>query len=65
MQMMYELISRELKSANLEDAHPTDYLNFYCLGNREEYEKESSSSSHSSSSGSVGIHISHFISISK
>ncbi|KAK4481377.1 hypothetical protein RD792_012265 [Penstemon davidsonii] len=36
MQMMYEIIARELKSAKLEKAHPTDYLNFYCLGNREE-----------------------------
>lgn len=35
MQMMYEIIAQELKSAQIENAHPTDYLNFYCLGNRE------------------------------
>ncbi|XP_020080873.1 phospholipase D delta-like [Ananas comosus] len=36
MQMMYEVIGQELKSMKLENAHPQDYLNFYCLGNREE-----------------------------
>ncbi|EPS66999.1 hypothetical protein M569_07777, partial [Genlisea aurea] len=36
MQMMYEIIAQELKSCSYEDSHPTDYLNFYCLGNREE-----------------------------
>lgn len=36
MQMMYEVITRELKSMNLDNSHPLDYLNFYCLGNREE-----------------------------
>ncbi|XP_042035647.1 phospholipase D delta-like isoform X2 [Salvia splendens] len=50
MQMMYELIAKEIKSANLENAHPTDYLNFYCLGNREEYQKKSSSGSSRGSS---------------
>ncbi|KAH6821403.1 phospholipase D delta [Perilla frutescens var. hirtella] len=50
MQMMYEIIAKEIKSSKLENAHPTDYLNFYCLGNREKYEKQSSGSSQSSSS---------------
>ncbi|XP_020079646.1 phospholipase D delta-like [Ananas comosus] len=36
MQMMYEIIGQEIRSSNLENAHPQDYLNFYCLGNREE-----------------------------
>ncbi|CAA7024374.1 unnamed protein product [Microthlaspi erraticum] len=36
MQMMYEIISREIKYMNLENVYPQDYLNFYCLGNREE-----------------------------
>ncbi|KAL9167475.1 hypothetical protein ABFS82_05G100600 [Erythranthe guttata] len=44
MQMMYKIIAHELKSVNLKNAHPTDYLNFYCLGNREENHKEESSS---------------------
>ena len=34
MQMMYNIISKEIKVMNL-DAHPRDYLNFYCLANRE------------------------------
>lgn len=42
MQMMYEVIAKELKSMQLEDSHPLDYLNFYCLGNREGVTKEMS-----------------------
>ncbi|MED6106363.1 hypothetical protein PIB30_004138 [Stylosanthes scabra] len=37
MQMMYEIIARELKAANIENSHPRDYLNFYCLGTREDF----------------------------
>ncbi|CAL9196671.1 unnamed protein product [Musa hybrid cultivar] len=40
MQMMYEIVAQELKSVNLENAHPQDFLNFYCLGNREIAPKE-------------------------
>uniref|UniRef100_A0A7N1A504 phospholipase D n=1 Tax=Kalanchoe fedtschenkoi TaxID=63787 RepID=A0A7N1A504_KALFE len=36
MEMMYQLVARELKAQELADFHPLDYLNFYCLGNREE-----------------------------
>ncbi|KAJ6411952.1 hypothetical protein OIU84_005089 [Salix udensis] len=36
IQMMYGVIAKELKSMNLENSHPQDYLNFYCLGNREQ-----------------------------
>lgn len=35
MQMMYNIIAQEIKAMNLKDIHPQDYLNFYCLGNRE------------------------------
>ncbi|KAL4582777.1 hypothetical protein LXL04_007336 [Taraxacum kok-saghyz] len=35
MQTMYSLVAREIKAMQL-DAHPEDYLNFFCLGNREE-----------------------------
>ncbi|GAV56681.1 C2 domain-containing protein/PLDc domain-containing protein/PLD_C domain-containing protein/PLDc_2 domain-containing protein [Cephalotus follicularis] len=42
MQMMYEIIAQELKAMNLENSDPQDYLNFYCLGNREEITKEAS-----------------------
>ena len=38
--MMYEIVARALKFMNLENAHPQDYLNFYCLGNREEAPKD-------------------------
>lgn len=44
MQMMYDVVARELKSMQLADVHPQDYLNFYCLGNREEFNEENSSS---------------------
>ncbi|KAF5191489.1 Phospholipase d delta [Thalictrum thalictroides] len=39
MQMMYGIIAQELKHMQLEGCHPQDYLNFYCLGNREELPK--------------------------
>lgn len=40
MEMMYRIVARELRSMKLFDSHPTDYLNFYCLGNREELPPE-------------------------
>ncbi|KAI4331373.1 hypothetical protein MLD38_029564 [Melastoma candidum] len=36
MEMMYKIIAEELKQSGNESARPQDYLNFYCLGNREE-----------------------------
>lgn len=33
--MMYQYIAKEIKSMKFENSHPLDYLNFYCLGNRE------------------------------
>ncbi|KAI7745918.1 hypothetical protein M8C21_005546 [Ambrosia artemisiifolia] len=41
MEAMYTVIAREIKDMQL-DAHPQDYLNFYCLGNREELPPEMS-----------------------
>lgn len=36
MEMMYTLVASALKEMGMEkDRHPTDYLNFFCLGNRE------------------------------
>ncbi|KAJ0039668.1 hypothetical protein Pint_28585 [Pistacia integerrima] len=35
MQMMYSIVAQALKDMQMK-AHPQDYLNFYCLGNREE-----------------------------
>lgn len=45
MQAMYSMVAQELKSVQLVDSHPCDYLNFYCLGNREELPKEASQNS--------------------
>lgn len=43
MKMMYETIYRALKEAGLDDEYePQDYLNFFCLGNREAPAKMSS-----------------------
>ncbi|KAF4377567.1 hypothetical protein G4B88_006847 [Cannabis sativa] len=42
MQMMYEVIAKALKAAK-SDLKPEDYLNFYCLGNREDFEEVQSS----------------------
>ncbi|MBA0837368.1 hypothetical protein Goarm_009532 [Gossypium armourianum] len=36
IKMMYGIIAKELKAMRIENSHPQDYLNFYCLGNREE-----------------------------
>nr|XP_043617437.1 phospholipase D delta-like [Erigeron canadensis] len=41
IEMMYEIIAREIKNSKLKNAHPLDYLNFYCLGNRERCKDES------------------------
>ncbi|TKY70287.1 Phospholipase D delta [Spatholobus suberectus] len=51
MQMMYDVVARELKSMQLTDVHPQDYLNFYCLGNREHFNEESSSTNGAQVSG--------------
>ena len=40
MQMMYDIVARELKDMQLGDSHPLHYLNFYCLGNREDIPEE-------------------------
>ncbi|KAI3784546.1 hypothetical protein L1987_43646 [Smallanthus sonchifolius] len=41
MEAMYTVIAREIKAMQL-DTHPQDYLNFYCLGKREELPTEMS-----------------------
>lgn len=39
MQMMYEIIYKALKDTGLNGSYdPQDYLNFFCLGNREAVE---------------------------
>nr|AEI99558.1 phospholipase D delta [Litchi chinensis] len=43
MQMMYNIVAQALKDMQMDmDSHPQDYLNFYCLGNREELPKDAS-----------------------
>jgi phospholipase D1/2 len=43
MQMMYEMIYNALKEVGLENKYePQDYLNFFCLGNREVPDREDS-----------------------
>ncbi|XP_058094295.1 phospholipase D delta-like isoform X2 [Magnolia sinica] len=39
MQMMYDIVAKELRSMG-SNSHPQEYLNFYCLGNREELPEE-------------------------
>lgn len=39
MQMMYSVVAQELREMQV-DAHPQDYLSFYCLGKREEAPKD-------------------------
>ncbi|KAE8010687.1 hypothetical protein FH972_007033 [Carpinus fangiana] len=41
MQMMYDIVAKELKALHPVDSHPQEYLNFYCLGKREDYSEES------------------------
>jgi phospholipase D1/2 len=41
MQMTYEIIYKALKEVGLENMYePQDYLNFFCLGNREAPDRE-------------------------
>ncbi|KAM3304475.1 hypothetical protein P3S67_011341 [Capsicum chacoense] len=43
MKLMYGIIAQELKTSELKDVQLSDYLNFYCLGNREELHGDSKS----------------------
>ncbi|KDP25544.1 hypothetical protein JCGZ_20700 [Jatropha curcas] len=43
MQMMYDTIYKALVEVGLENTYePQDYLNFFCLGNREAFDRENS-----------------------
>ena len=55
MQMMYDVVARELKTMQRMDLNPQDFLNFYCLGNREEVPEESLSEVNQSSDKVVFI----------
>ncbi|KAL8172128.1 hypothetical protein V2J09_023932 [Rumex salicifolius] len=58
MQMMYELIANELKGVDLEGITVQDYLNFYCLGNRETPPADGSDSDQQSNSSSEPVSVS-------
>ncbi|XP_027913396.1 phospholipase D delta [Vigna unguiculata] len=51
MQAMYNVVARELKAMQLSHISPQDYLNFYCLGNREDFNDESTSTNGAQVSG--------------
>ncbi|GAB2224450.1 hypothetical protein Drorol1_Dr00005210 [Drosera rotundifolia] len=53
MEMMYGIVARELQSMQLTDSHPEDYLNFYCLGKREDIPDEISAEDDRSASNGV------------
>ncbi|KAL9303795.1 hypothetical protein ACSQ67_021058 [Phaseolus vulgaris] len=56
MQAMYSSVARELKTTQLTDEHPQDYLNFYSLSNREDFNEESSSTWCTDPSGTCYLH---------
>jgi len=35
MSMMYKIVADALRKEGLNESHPQEYLNFYCLGKRE------------------------------
>ncbi|CAI9265032.1 unnamed protein product [Lactuca saligna] len=56
MQMMYQIIYKALVEVGLEEAFsPQDYLNFFCLGNREALSPTDSSHSHSPDNTPQGL----------
>lgn len=57
--MMYEIIYKALEEVGLDDKYePQDYLNFFCLGNREAEDTHSASGeSFSASNPQVMLHI--------
>jgi hypothetical protein len=55
MEMMYKIIADELKAMGIKDMHPQDYLNFFCLGNREESSSNGSSDSEKSTDKSAAV----------
>ncbi|CAA6673529.1 unnamed protein product [Spirodela intermedia] len=54
IKMMYGIVAQAIKSSNLS-LHPTDYLNFYCLGNREPVETAWSTNPTSESSTAASV----------
>ena len=58
MAMMYKIIAKELEKAGLSyRCHPQDYLNFYCLGKRENSSHDSSEINQQTENRSLVWHI--------
>lgn len=58
MAMMYRIIANELEKAGLAHKyHPQDYLNFYCLGKRENSPHNSSEMNQQTENRSLVWHI--------
>uniref|UniRef100_A0A804LVJ8 phospholipase D n=1 Tax=Zea mays TaxID=4577 RepID=A0A804LVJ8_MAIZE len=55
MEMMYTIIADEFKSMDNKDMRPEDYLNFFCLGNREEPPSNGSPESEKSTDKSAAV----------
>jgi hypothetical protein len=55
MEMMYTIITDELKSMDNKDMRPEDYLSFFCLGNREEPPSNGSLESEKSTDKSAAV----------
>jgi hypothetical protein len=55
MEMMYTIIADEFKSMDNKDMRPEDYLNFFCLGNREEPPSNGSPKSEKSTDKSAAV----------
>ncbi|KAG8080868.1 hypothetical protein GUJ93_ZPchr0007g3550 [Zizania palustris] len=54
MSMMYKIVAEALQKEGLQDTHPQDYLNFYCLGKREAT-SDVSTTSHSNENSSLRL----------
>lgn len=58
MQMMYETIYKALQEVGMENEYePQDYLNFFCLGNRETDVSGGKPNTKSSSGTTPQVHI--------
>ena len=59
--MMYETIYKALVEVGLENKYvPQDYLNFFCLGNREAFDSYSAEKKHSTAANTSQVSISLF-----
>lgn len=57
MEMMYKIIADELKAMDIKDMQLEDYLNFFCLGNREEPPSNGSPESEKSTDKSAAVNL--------